>query len=149
MLSGRVGLQLGKTSSYVLYKAKQPGMDIRQERRGLSGHRRHRVGPADLQASVTGPAAGPGRTGGDLEGERPPVHRPQAREDEGGMVRVPPRPGRASQGRPRGTDSPPRGTGGEVRGRQRMTTDSWRVRVSVRGAGLWVLGPDHARHAPY
>jgi hypothetical protein len=30
-----------------------------------------------------------------------------------------------------------------------MTTDSWRVRVSVRGAGLWVLGPDHARPAPY
>jgi hypothetical protein len=30
-----------------------------------------------------------------------------------------------------------------------MTTDSWRVRVFVRGAGLWVLGPDHARHAPY
>jgi hypothetical protein len=31
----------------------------------------------------------------------------------------------------------------------RMTTDSWRVRVFVRGAGLWVLGPDHARHALY
>jgi len=30
-----------------------------------------------------------------------------------------------------------------------MTTDSWRVRVFVRCAGLWVLGPDHARHAPY
>jgi hypothetical protein len=29
-----------------------------------------------------------------------------------------------------------------------MTTDSWRERVFVRGAGLWVLGPDHARHAP-
>jgi hypothetical protein len=30
-----------------------------------------------------------------------------------------------------------------------MTTDSWRVRVFVRGTGLWVLGPDHARRAPY
>jgi len=30
-----------------------------------------------------------------------------------------------------------------------MTTDSWRGRVFVRGAGLWVLEPDHARHAPY
>jgi hypothetical protein len=30
-----------------------------------------------------------------------------------------------------------------------VTTDSWRVRVSVRGAGLWVLGPGHTRHAPY
>jgi hypothetical protein len=53
-----------------------------------------------------------------------------------------------TEGRPRGSDSAPRGAGGEVRGRQRMTTDSWRVRVFVRCAGLWVLGPDHARHAP-
>jgi hypothetical protein len=30
-----------------------------------------------------------------------------------------------------------------------MTTDSWRVRVCARGAGLWVLEPGHARHAPY
>jgi hypothetical protein len=31
-----------------------------------------------------------------------------------------------------------------------MTTDSWRVRVFVRGVGLLLgLGPDHARHAPY
>jgi hypothetical protein len=30
-----------------------------------------------------------------------------------------------------------------------MTTDSWRVRVSVGGAGLWVFEPSHARHAPY
>jgi hypothetical protein len=29
-----------------------------------------------------------------------------------------------------------------------MTTDSWRVRVSVRGAGLPGFGPGHARHAP-
>jgi hypothetical protein len=32
-----------------------------------------------------------------------------------------------------------------------VTTDSWRVRVCVSGAGLWgsFAGPDHARHAPY
>ena len=30
-----------------------------------------------------------------------------------------------------------------------MTTDSWRVRVFVRGAGLVGLGSGHTRHAPY
>jgi hypothetical protein len=29
-----------------------------------------------------------------------------------------------------------------------MTADSWRVRVTVRGAGLPVFGPGHTRHAP-
>ena len=28
-----------------------------------------------------------------------------------------------------------------------MTTDSWRVRVSVRDVGLPVFGPGHTRHA--
>src|SRR5215208_3286564 len=49
-----------------------------------------------------------------MEGERGTPQRPQARGDEGGMVKTPPRAGRASQGRPGVPNSPPRGRGGEA-----------------------------------
>jgi hypothetical protein len=45
------------------------------------------------------------------------LHRPQARGDEDGMVRVPPRTGHPPQSRPRGPHSLPRGVDGEADGR--------------------------------